>query len=231
MQPSRLHSVPSVATSLRLQQPCLNIFDDFTYFDPCADVDVSRRNLPHWQQEGRTYFVTFRLHDSLPQEKLEALRKNRAEWLDTNPEPWSAAQSQEYHEMFSEKVQLWLDAGYGSCLLKDPALAQIVADALRHFDGERYDLVAWVVMPNHVHVLLTPRPGFALGKILHSWKSFGAHEINKQVGRQGDVWQHETYDHIVRDPDSLWHFAKYIVDNPRHAGLHVPHVESRIKVT
>ncbi len=231
MQPSRLQLIPPTAIPSSLQKPCLNIFDDFTYFDPCADVDVSRRNLPHWQQEGRTYFVTFRLRDSLPQEKLEALRKNRAEWLDTNPEPWSAAQSQEYHEMFSEKVQQWLDAGYGSCLLKDPALAQIVADALRHFDGERYDLVAWVVMPNHVHVLLTPRPGFALGRILHSWKSFSAHEINKQTGRQGDVWQHETYDHIVRDPDSLWHFAKYIVDNPRQAGLHVPHVESRIKVT
>ena len=214
-----------------MQQTCLNIFDDFTYFDPRADVDVSRRNLPHWQQEGRTYFVTFRLYDSLPQEKLEVLRKNRAEWLYTNPEPWSAAQSQEYHELFSEKVQQWLDAGHGFCLLKDPALAQIVADALRHFDGERYDLVAWVVMPNHVHVLLTPRPGYALGKILHSWKSFSAHEINKQTGRQGDVWQHETYDHIVRDPGSMWHFATYIVDNPLQAGLHVPHVESRIKVT
>ena len=213
-----------------MQQPCLNIFDDFTYFDPRADVDVSRRNLPHWQQEGRTYFVTFRLHDSLPQEKLEGLRKNRAEWLDANPEPWSAAQRHEYHELFSQKVQQWLDAGHGSCLLKDPAPAQIVADALRHFDGERYDLVAWVVMPNHVHALLTPRPGFALGKILHSWKSFSAHEINKQTGRKGDVWQHETYDHIVRDPDSLWHFAKYIVDNPRQAGLHVQHVQSRIKV-
>ena len=231
MQPSRLQPFPPTAKPSCLQKPSLNIFDDFTYFDPRADVDVSRRNLPHWQQEGRTYFVTFRPHDSLPQEKIEALRKNRAEWLDTNPEPWSAAQSLEYHELFSEKVQQWLDVGYGSCLLKDPAPAKIVADALRHFDAERYDLVAWVVMPNHVHALLTPRSGFALGKILHSWKSFSAHEINKQAVRQGDVWQDESYDHIVRDPDSLWHFAKYIVDNPRQAGLHVPHVESRIKVT
>jgi type I restriction enzyme R subunit len=214
-----------------LQKPRLNIFDDFTYFDPRADVDVSRRNLPHWQQEGRTYFVTFRLHDSLPQEKLKKLREDRVNWLEDNPEPWSAGQSHEYHELFSETVQQWLDAGHGSCLLKDPALARIVVDALRHFDGERYDLVAWVVMPNHVHALVTPRHGFALGKILHSWKSFSAHEINKQAGKLGDVWQHETYDHIVRDPDSMWHFAKYIVDNPLQAGLHVPHVESRIKVT
>lgn len=231
MQPSRLQSLPLSPQSFRLQKPVLNIFDDFTFFDLRADIDVSRRNLPHWQQEGRTYFITFRLNDSLPQEKLEALRRDRAEWLNKNPEPWTSTLRSEYHELFSKKVQEWLDAGHGSCLLKDPLCSRIVADTLRHFDSERYDLAAWVMMPNHVHALVTPRTGFALGKILHSWKSFSAHEINKQTGRKGDVWQHETYDHIVRDPDSLWHFAKYIVDNPRQAGLHVPHVESRIKVT
>lgn len=208
-----------------------NLFADFTYFDPRADIDISRRNLPHWRQEGCTYFVTFRLHDSLPREKLTALRKERDEWLRDNPEPWSPAQKREYHELFSGKIQQWLDAGHGSCLLREPDAAQIVASSLKHFDAQRYDLVAWVVMPNHVHVLLTPRPGFDLGKILHSWKSFSAHEINKMTGRAGDLWQHETYDHIVRDPESLWHFAKYIVDNPSQAGVQVHHVESRIKLT
>ena len=214
-----------------MQTTPLNLFDDFTYFDARADVDVTRRKLPHWRQEGRTYFVTFRLHDSLPQGKLSALRKERELWLHSNAEPWSHAQKQEYRELFSEKIQHWLDAGHGSCILRDPALAQIVASALKHFEGQRYDLVAWVVMPNHVHAMLTPRPGFDLGKILHSWKSFSAHEINKKTGREGDVWQHETYDHIVRDPDSLWHFAKYIMDNPRQAGVQVDHLESRIKLT
>lgn len=209
----------------------LNLLEDFTYFDPRADVDVSRRNLPHWRQEGRTYFVTFRLHDSLPQEKLVALRKARDEWLANNPEPWSAEQRHEYHEQFSGRIQQWLDDGHGSCLLRESAPARIVAGALQHFDAQRYDLAAWVVMPNHVHALLTPLPGFDLGKILHSWKSFSAHEINKLTGRSGDVWQHETYDHIVRDPESMWHFAKYIVDNPRQAGVRVEHVESRIKIS
>jgi len=100
-----------------------------------------------------------------------------------------------------------------------------------YFDTQRYDLAAWLVMPNHVHALLTPRSGFDLGKILHSSKSFSTHEINKLTGRSGDVWQHETHDHIVRDPESLWHFAKCIVDNPRQAGVRVDHVESRIKIT
>lgn len=208
-----------------------NLFADFTYFDPRADIDISRRNLPHWRQEGRTYFVTFRLHDSLPQEKLASLRKERDQWLSDNAEPWSPAQRRKYHELFSDRIQQWLDAGQGSCLLGESEPAQIVAGALKHFDAQRYDLIAWVVMPNHVHVLLTPRPGFDLGKILHSWKSFSAHEINKRTGRSGEVWQHETYDHIVRDPESLWHFAKYIVDNPRQAGVQVEHVESRIKIT
>ena len=231
MQPSRLQFAPSAPSSPRLQTPPLNLFDDFTYFDPRADIDVTRRNLPHGRQEGRTYVVTFRLYDSLPQEKLSALRKERDLWLDSHPEPWSPEQRQEYRELFSEKIQQWLDAGHGSCILRDPTLAQIVASALKHFEGQRYDLVAWVVMPNHVHALLTPRPGFDLGKTLHSWKSFSALEINKPIGRSGDVWQHETYDHIVRGPDSLWHFAKYIVDNPSQAGVQVDQVESRIKLT
>lgn len=214
-----------------MQTSYLNLLEDFTYFDPRADVDVSRRNLPHWRQEGRTYFVTFRLHDSLPQEKLAVLRKERDAWLASHPEPWSPAQRKEYHEHFSGRVQQWLDAGHGSCILGETVPGQIAASALKHFDARRYDLAAWVVMPNHVHALLMPRPGFDLGKILHSWKSFSAYEINKLTGRDGDVWQHETYDHIVRDPESLWHFARYIVYNPRQAGVRVDHVESRIKIS
>lgn len=214
-----------------MQTSYLNLLEDFTYFDPRADVDVSRRNLPHWRQEGCTYFVTFRLHDSLPQEKLAALRKERDAWLASHPEPWSPAQRKEYHEQFSGRLQQWLDAGHGSCILGEPVPGQIVASALKHFDAQRYDLTPWVVMPNHVHALLTPRSGFDLGKILHSWESFSAHEINKLTGHSGEVWQHETYDHIVRDPESLWHFAKYIVDNPRQAGVQVDHVGTRIQIT
>jgi REP element-mobilizing transposase RayT len=115
--------------------------------------------------------------------------------------------------------------------MKDEQAAGIVDSALRHFDGERYDLLAWVVMPNHVHALLTPQAGHTLDKILHSWKSFTANEINKLLQRDGSLWQHEGYDHIVRSPDALWTIARYITDNPRKAGIDCKFVGSKIRHT
>ncbi|HJT79751.1 MAG TPA: class I tRNA ligase family protein, partial [Chthoniobacterales bacterium] len=152
---------------------------DFRGLDEFSEVDVSRRHLPHWEQEGATYFVTFRLADALPSDRISELNSERSSWLAAHPEPWSQTEKREYYDKFFDKVQEWLDAGYGSCALRDPANAEIVAKALKHFDGQRYELGAWVVMPNHVHVVITPKPGQTLGDILHSWKRFSAIEINK----------------------------------------------------
>jgi valyl-tRNA synthetase len=149
------------------------------------------------------------------------LEDEREAWLKHNPQPWNDSQRREYYERFSAQVEDWLDAGSGSCLLRDPEVATIVGDALRHFDGQRYDLGAWVVMPNHVHALVTPRQGFALGDILHSWKSFTAHAINRKLGQTGAVWQHESYDHIVRDEAALAKIQEYVDLNPEKAGIEV----------
>ncbi|MDD2600649.1 MAG: transposase [Kiritimatiellae bacterium] len=111
-------------------------------------------------------------------------------------------------------MELWLDAGEGACYLQNPQIRRVVAGALRHFDGSRYDLGAWCIMPNHVHVLVRPREGHTLSQVLHSWKSFTAHEINKLLGRNGEFWQHESYDHIVRNPQALWRIEQYIMNNP-----------------
>jgi valyl-tRNA synthetase len=108
-------------------------------------------------------------------------------------------------------------------VLKDEGAAKVVADALIHFDGERYDLGAWVVMPNHVHVVITPRGGHPVGDILHSWKSFTAHKINELLGRTGPFWQHESYDHIVRNERALYKIQEYIDRNPDKAGIGVAH--------
>ena len=192
-----------------------------TFFNPHLPMEVTERNLPHWTQEGTTYFVTFRLADSIPQEKLEQWRNDRELWLKEHPEPYSDEDKLEYHQLFSEKIQEWLDAGTGSCLLKRTEVAALVADAFRKFDGERYDLGEWVVMPNHVHLLVTPREGYELPEILHSWKSYTAHEVCKLTGTEGQVWQHESYDHIVRNPEQLRHFENYILANPARAGVKV----------
>jgi len=86
---------------------------------------------------------------------------------------------------------------------------------LRHFDAQRYELGAHVVMPNHVHAVISPFPGFDLSDILHTWKSYSSNRINAMVGRRGVLWQRESFDHIVRSPYQLERINEYIRDNPR----------------
>ena len=197
-------------------------YTDNIFFNPLEDVAASRRNLPHWHQDGVMYFVTFRLADSLPKGKMEQLEDERKDWLKYHNEPYTNDEWVEYYELFSERIEKWLDAGIGSCYLSNPDVASIVGNALRFFDRKRYTLDEWIVMPNHVHVLLVPLAHEELSKILHSWKSFTATKVNKLL-RQAtlQLWMHESYDHIVRNQQQLTHYRKYIRDNPEKAHVSV----------
>jgi len=188
-------------------------------FNRGAETQKSRRNLPHWRQAGCTYFVTFRLADSLPQSQLKAWQEERAVWMKVHPEPWTAAVTDEYEERFLERIQTWLDAGYGSCALSKRPIQALVAGALAHFDAQRYRLGDFVLMPNHVHALVTPAEGFTFSSILHSWKSYTANKANELLCRAGTFWMDENFDHIVRSTDQLRHFEQYIGENPVKAGL------------
>ncbi len=117
------------------------------------------------------------------------------------------------------RINTFLDAGYGSCLLRDPDCARIVEDNLLHFDGDRYRLIAWVVMPNHVHALIEPLPDHCLADIAHSWKSYTATRINRLLKRQGALWQREYWDRYIRDMPHLQNTISYIHTNPVTAGL------------
>ncbi len=117
-----------------------------------------------------------------------------------------------------------LDPTSGSCLLKEPGLAAIVENALLHFQGERYALSAWCVMPSHVHVVVTPFDAYPLSEILQSWKSYTVHVINRRMGRVGKLWQKESFDHLVRNADSFRRFVSYTEENPVLAGF-VAHPE------
>ena len=161
-----------------------------------------RGALPHLYKDGCTYFVTFCLSDAVP---AKLVRRRLLEENDQQPE--SLAQ-------LSEPL-----ANRGSMILKRPEFAEIVEGALGHFQGERYGLHAWVVMPNHVHAVLTPFQGYGVTGILHSWKSFTASAINREVGQSGRFWQHESFDHLVRNQDSLMRFIMYTENNPVTAGL------------
>jgi len=161
----------------------------------------TRGYLPHVKAQGATYFITFRLADSLPAEVL-------ATWASL-PE-----------EARSEKAESYLDQGSGECLLARPAVAEIVLRALTYHAGSRYTLHEFVFMPNHVHLLLTPLGEHALSDIMHSLKSWTAQKINVLLDRVGNtLWQHESYDRVVRDDDELQALRAYVRQNPVKAGL------------
>ena len=204
---------------VKVGQASLPVPAEFHAYTPETATTRHTRHLPHWQQPGATYYVTFRLADSLPRSVVETWRKERAEWLHTHPYPWSEEQEAEYYRRFHQRFEEQLDAGLGSCVLAQSAVAEIVENALRHFDGERYSLGSFVIMPNHVHLLVQLEGEHELAGVLHSWKSFTASAINKLLGRAGPLWQGESFDHIVRHERSLWRVGEYIERNPERAGV------------
>jgi ATP-dependent DNA helicase DinG len=191
----------------------------FMPFDPDGPVGIYNRHLPHWRQDGCSYFITFRLADSIPQTKLRQWETEMDEWWKKNPEPHTAQQRAEYHERFTERFHQWLDQGMGKCWLRRSEVSAVVEEALRFFDGQRYVLGHYVIMPNHVHVVVRPVEGHLLKDILHSWKSFTSHKLNELLGRQGKLWQEESFDCIVRTGAQLDKIAFYIQENPAKAGL------------
>ncbi|MBI5092590.1 MAG: transposase [Candidatus Hydrogenedentes bacterium] len=188
---------------------------NFATSTPDESVGNMSGNLPHWRQTGTTYFVTFRLGDSIPRAKLEQWEREREEWLAAHSEPHDARLREEFYVLFIERFQKWLDAGYGSCVLSKPHVGSIVEEALRFSDGERYALGEHIVMPNHVHALVTPLPGYDLSTILQTWKSYSSHQINHALGRRGGNWQKESFDHIVRNGRQLKRIVEYIRNNPK----------------
>ena len=150
---------------------------------------------------------------------LAQWRDERAAWLKLHPQPWDWKTAREYMRKFEEEREHWLDQGHGSCLLREPEAAAIVAESLDYFDQQRYLIDSYVVMPNHVHVLFKPLGEHSPVDILHSWKSFTANALNRKMNREGALWMHESFDTIVRDAEHLRVCREYIAQNPRKAQL------------
>jgi REP element-mobilizing transposase RayT len=182
-----------------------------------------RGQLPHLKKEGAAYFVTFRLGDSLPAHQVARLKHERATMIEqarAAKRPLTWHEEQELLAWYCDKVEALLDSGYGACWLSRPAIADLVSGALKFFDGQRYELHEWVVMPNHVHTIVWPMPGHTLSGILHSWKSFTSKEANKILGRVGEnFWQKESFDHWIRDDAEHIRLATYVENNPVKAGF------------
>ena len=122
-------------------------------------------------------------------------------------------------KLHSERVESYLDAGHGRCWLQQPEIAEIVQNALKHFDGKRYHLLAWCIMPNHVHLVVQPLHAVRISALVHSWRSWTAKEANKLLERDGEFWQAESYDHLVRDETDLRHVVQYAFENPEKSGF------------
>lgn len=188
------------------------------------------RGLPHWRQEGATYFVTFRTADSLPSSFREKWKEERDQWLrnegiDPTEKFWKERfrelpeeSIEQYEQLFTDRVDVLLGQGAGACLLSKKEFASIVAESLRFFAGRRIRLGDFVVMPNHVHLLLTPLSGHALESVIGAIKGFSGQKINEIIGATGPFWQGGFYDHLVRTGDSLLRFQEYIRNNPGKAG-------------
>jgi len=187
--------------------------------------EIHRRrghNLPHWTKQGATYAVTFRLADSLPPRVLEASRREREGIVRRAREqdrPLTNHEELQMQRLYSTRIETFLDSGHGECHLAKTEIAALVDEALRNFDGKRYDLIAWCIMPNHVHVIVRPFDGYDLAGILHSWKSFTAKQANRLLGKDGAFWQEEYYDHIIRDEEDFQRQINYVLSNPEKAGL------------
>jgi len=183
----------------------------------------SRGALPHLKREGASYFVTFRLAGTLPREVLCQFKAERQAIIaqaEAAKRPLTWREQEELFRWYSSRVDKYLDEGHGECFLRQTKVADLVAGAIQFHAGTRFDLFAWAVMPNHVHAVVHPRPGFTLSGILKSWKGFTAREANRVLRRTGlRFWQDESYDHLIRDDDDMHRCCHYTTMNPVNAGL------------
>ncbi len=202
----------------------------FELFDPRGELRVTRGALPHWYQPGVTYFVTFRTEDSVPGDLVRSWHRRRDDWLqghgiESERGNWRDALrtqpelEREYNRKFTREFMAYLDRGHGECVLRRRELATIVADSLRYADSTKYHLGDFVVMPNHVHLLVGGFGDTDVLELCTSWKHFTGHEINKVLERRGRFWQEDSFDHLVRTPESFDYLCRYIADNPAKAHL------------
>lgn len=168
----------------------------------------SRNYLPHRDAPGLAQFITFRLADSLPETTLRRI-ETELEMM-----PPSERKDARYRRLAALD-----DAGCGACVLRQARLALLVENSLKFFHLQRYLLLCWVIMPNHVHVAIRTHPAWHLDDILHSWKSYTAHEANKILGTQGEFWHREFHDRWIRDGSHLQDVIRYTHNNPVKARL------------
>jgi len=197
-------------------------------FDPQSAFAIHSGKRPHWSQAGVIVFITARLNDSIPQEVFHRWEREKQHWVEQHGGQghWTDALTHlpehlqtEFREHFSRSRDDLLDDGLGTCVLRDPANAEILAKSLLHFDGDRYRMGDFVIMPNHFHLLAAFPDERSMQAQCDSWLHFTATQINRRTGSKGKLWQQEPFDHLVRSAEQYDYLRQYIAGNPIKARL------------
>jgi len=187
-----------------------------------------KRNLPHYQVENGIYAITFRLAGTLPKHVIDELKQDKqtyTETLDKLKFNEKAEYKKEFGRNYYQKFDKYLNSvNVAPHWLTNPDIAGTIIDVLRFNDKKKYTLIAFCIMPNHVHLIISPMSKdtdnlFSLSEIMHSIKTYSAKKCNEILSRTGQFWHHESYDHLIRDYDDFSYHLKYIWDNPLKAGL------------
>ena len=179
------------------------------------EMDFSGK-LPHWCQDGTLQFITMRLGDSLPTEIAKDIANRRTSYIFHHPKPWTYEEEREYTRIVGNKLLKNLDRGYGKCPFKSPQARHIVENAIAYYDGVLYDMLSYVLMPNHIHMLMLFRPNVNVQDAICRLKRYCGRNVNRLLNRQGPLWQREHFDRILRSPAHLDYCLAYIDNNPKH---------------
>ena len=184
-------------------------------------VHKTGTRIPHWVQEGASYFITFRCADSIPTGLARQWSHERECWLNAHPPPWTEEEERAYTEKFTARMEEWLDQGMGACLLRDQANRDLLEQALIRFDGIRLDVDGYVIMPNHVHLIIHPHENEDPIRLIGGMKGASARAIQARMGKSGETfWMPDEYNRIIRDAKELVAYRHYLEINPLRAGLH-----------
>ena len=181
------------------------------------------RHLPQWEASGAIYHIALHLADSVPREQLELWKAERSRLSALSKaegRPLSQDETEQLKAVYDKRVEKYLSAGHGACLLRTSAAAEAVAKVILHSNGAKYALHEWCVMPNHLHIIVG---GFdeshPLREILETWKRVSAHLVNAVLSRNGEVWHRDAYTRIIRNRQEYAHQMNYVWNNPEVAGL------------
>lgn len=195
--------------------PSHDVSNPFLDKDQPIDIHDSR-DLPHWDQRMKFQFVTFRLADSLPKSKVEELKLIKDKFEQVNPKPWTEQIRLQYYKLIGPIENRLLDNGFGSCILKIKNVRSVLSSSIMYFDNVKYEVIAFVIMPNHVHILLRLLESHTISECMHSIKSYSAKMINRLLNDTGSIWMKEYFDRMIRGEDHLRHCINYIIENPKY---------------